>query len=1202
MSNLEQRLMESNGQEEYDKIQKQITERSKKPNYFTTMTQDIVNLSFANHKQQQSNNKTSTNEDTEFGSTDICYPFLTQMNTINSNINFLKDSLNERIFNSQQNEKSKVLKATTSVHKNPAKKSYESRNMKKSLKPIWSDEDSTDEEESLNTNVDVSSSNQNSTMTLKQSRDNIYETIIDSNHISEIVNKFRSKFETMERRQNASKNPVSTELVFPSTQLPISLILNYPQPSENMINFVKVFGTEKYNLDNITTDKNNLSVAFTPLNTLVDKNDRSFIIEMSELKTQSEEPSDPNNYTIKVGLVRNVQAKGNEILRSIILQTLFPVFDNDTNSDIQTLLNAKSQSTHCIFIYDGLISLFESDVGEVMIGLILFSSHPRYGSTLDYIYVKKKYRHEAMGSWLVHFSRVFVTEHQKGKNIPMYLTSRDIYLRFYRGLNFFCVPKSSLEDREKGMFDLKNRFTMNHDNEDGASLLVSDDLHLMKSITMCPRYINRIPYHLSYAEDYIFADTNERRLPKKHKKLKDITPDDLINKFDMEVSKDKDLFMYSPVSEAYKAIWDNSKNMSEFVIKVYSQIDSYISIGSYYTQAYHNWIKGKQRPSRSDVPTTLFQASLINLEIGLLPCSACVRCRSEDILEIWIKIRCSACKKQCWVRKPSHTKLNTYLSKIVMSIWMTHCFALDIDPGNTWYKQNNNWNICKKRTNKMFDRLKQAQSDDKKHFNEEQLKDSYTTHAIFFQNSMLNIYNIFQNRIDSILVKGIELGQKNSFKRKIDKDPFFKSYNKRSHQLLEDIGGTFIIKSPKPIKKIKENHTKKKQRHSAERKWREEHWDVDLKNQLKFHTIEYVVPDKRKRKVYCSVSKNYIDYYGSSNYKGKKKKDQDSDIDEDLSHFVAYFGRSESSVISQDYFVATNEFGKNPRRVISQYTVRKCFNYPNTKVKLTNIDKRQIKFHVNEIRGSSQINTIKRVHASKYDVEEVKFDGTFSESKFLYEGIDMNGKTYPLSNDWIELNFKEIDNKFYNNLLKLEKGKSLSVPYGSRNEKDSGTFPYSLKERGPEIKHVQSKEERDSCLFYSIASLLDYVGEIFVSKKIIEVYDKLKQDPMFIGNENILLQIFRNGYRNYGERRIKHHLARLTIFDTRQLIEHKDDEMYLILLTNKHVVCLYQSFVFDCCFKYALPRHVEAVRLSSELDSLEHLNGAIKKVYQIKRN
>ena len=437
MSNLEQRLMESNGQEEYDKIQKQITERSKKPNYFTTMTQDIVNLSFANHKQQQSNNKTSTNEDTEFGSTDICYPFLTQMNTINSNINFLKDSLNERIFNSEKNGKSKVLKATTSVHKNPAKKSYESRNMKKSLKPIWSDEDSTDEEESLNTNVDVSSSNQNSTMTLKQSRDNIYETIIDSNHISEIVNKFKSKFETMERRQNASKNPVSTELVFPSTQLPISLILNYPQPSENMINFVKVFGTEKYNLDNITTDKNNLSVAFTPLNTLVDKNDRSFIIEMSELKTQSEEPSDPNNYTIKVGLVRNVQAKGNEILRRIILQTLFPVFDNDTNSDIQTLLNAKSQSTHCIFIYDGLISLFESDVGEVMIGLILFSSHPRYGSTLDYIYVKKKYRHEAMGSWLVHFSRVFVTEHQKGKNIPMYLTSRDIYLRFYRGLNFF---------------------------------------------------------------------------------------------------------------------------------------------------------------------------------------------------------------------------------------------------------------------------------------------------------------------------------------------------------------------------------------------------------------------------------------------------------------------------------------------------------------------------------------------------------------------------------------------------------------------------------------------------------------------------------------------------------------------------------------------------------------------------------------------
>ena len=106
-----------------------------------------------------------------------------------------------------------------------------------------------------------------------------------------------------------------------------------------------------------------------------------------------------------------------------------------------------------------------------------------------------------------------------------------------------------------------------------------------------------------------------------------------------------------------------------------------------------------------NLTSSLFQEALQPLQVTLY---------FEDILndvydsqECWVDIlKCICCKKHVFVKKPSSEFVNLFMSKVVMSVWFVHVFALKEIPENEWYEVNKNWNICLARKGVLFNKLK----------------------------------------------------------------------------------------------------------------------------------------------------------------------------------------------------------------------------------------------------------------------------------------------------------------------------------------------------------------------------------------------------------------------------------------------------------------------------------------------------------------
>lgn len=88
----------------------------------------------------------------------------------------------------------------------------------------------------------------------------------------------------------------------------------------------------------------------------------------------------------------------------------------------------------------------------------------------------------------------------------------------------------------------------------------------------------------------------------------------------------------------------------------------------------------------------------------------------EDISTqlLWVKLRCKACRKSCWIRKRSGVKLERFITKIIVSIWSVHVFASSVPMNSEWHQANPNWIVCKARTSGYFEKLKRASIQDSK--------------------------------------------------------------------------------------------------------------------------------------------------------------------------------------------------------------------------------------------------------------------------------------------------------------------------------------------------------------------------------------------------------------------------------------------------------------------------------------------------------
>ena len=283
--------------------------------------------------------------------------------------------------------------------------------------------------------------------------------------------------------------------------------------------------------------------------------------------------------------------------------------------------------------------------------------------------------------------------------------------------------------------------------------------------------------------------------------------------------------------------------------------------------------------------------------------------------------------------------------------------------------------------------------------------------------------------------------------------------------------------------------------------------------------IEYVNPSKRKSNTLLPLSKEYVKYYSSDAYLKLPHTEKDSDVEIELKHYIAYSGNKPRSIISGNYFIATKENGKFDHRVISKHTVDKCKSNPNTIIQLSRQDKDMIASHVKIVLDANCIVKITRRKETKnMETEYVKYNNIISESKYLFQGFDASGKGHLLSYDWVETSFG--NTSYFETIANLKPNETYNLPVGSRN-KSSTKWPLHNTKKGPKIYFRQNTNEFESCLFYSIASVLAYKGEMLTCQKVLSVYSKLSSKANFNPQIDDIIDIFCNKHTEYGERRMK---------------------------------------------------------------------------------
>ena len=108
-------------------------------------------------------------------------------------------------------------------------------------------------------------------------------------------------------------------------------------------------------------------------------------------------------------------------------------------------------------------------------------------------------------------------------------------------------------------------------------------------------------------------------------------------------------------------------------------------------------------------------------------------------------------------------------------------------------------------------------------------------------------------------------------------------------------------------------------------------------------------------------------------------------------------------------------------------------------------------------KGNSQVKKIKHTSMSRYD----------------YIGVDATGRSHFLSNDWVELNFKDKHPRLFKDICGLKPDSSITIPDGSSNLSEI-INELQDKDFGPKNRYIHDLDP--SCLFTSLANALDYLG------------------------------------------------------------------------------------------------------------------------------
>ena len=592
---------------------------------------------------------------------------------------------------------------------------------------------------------------------------------------------------------------------------------------------------------------------------------------------------------------------------------------------------------------------------------------------------------------------------------------------------------------------------------------------------------------------------------------------------------------------------------------------------------------------------------------------------SEDC---WIKVQCSKCMKCAYVKKPREILLQHYLIKVVYSVWTVHVYGLSLSPNDNWTSANCNkdWNVCSERNSTYFFNLKSASRKDV-HVCKTISKrgNAYTVDSNIVRAICERIFSTYTNSILAIVVNAFSLCESLEDDRRIaeekklwDKDNPVSEPPAIGNNGSSDINNATTTnnntttnnetgKKPKKRKIVrgKETDDEKRRRYYAEKAWFIE-YKADLLSQKSFWKIMYVLPLQIQWSELYPVSKEFVDYYKSEEYKTGTYVDPE--LDSQFSHFVALTKNTKNNpgrwhVISREYFTVTNRLKVVVKRRISSATITNCINNPNRVSLLTREDKRLISIHVQECTIQREIIKIKKMEFADPKVEYSIFDYRETVSGIQYQGLDKDDGIHKLSNDWIEMTFKEDYPEYYQLLLRLDHThKYVLCPKGARKRKLSN-YPLTTVSDCVQVRYQENNDP--SCLYCSLASALHYKRYFRGAAKLMEVYDLKNTQGYYIPIAQDVIHCLRNKYRDKCEYKLKYDVVTVTDMDIDDILDVRDCYIYWCILRNNHAVALVDDYIFDPEFSKTLPRNRTGMRISSEIEKHEPIHDCIYRCYRI---
>ena len=252
--------------------------------------------------------------------------------------------------------------------------------------------------------------------------------------------------------------------------------------------------------------------------------------------------------------------------------------------------------------------------------------------------------------------------------------------------------------------------------------------------------------------------------------------------------------------------------------------------------------------------------------------------------------------------------------------------------------------------------------------------------------------------------------------------------------------------------------------------------------------------------------------------------------------------------------------------------------------------------HVNYLESKSIVGSQRNATNSK------KYITYSSSSRYDYIGIDQNGRSHFLSNDWIELNFKNKHKDLYRDICQLAPGESRQIPEGNGNKQEIINQISSI-DYGPVNKFVQDNDP--SCLFTSLANAFVFIGMEVYGQKLIEVYYMhfKKNGIKYVTIKDVLKVTNENAYHEKFEKKFKFEITKMKRPNATRFLHLKDDGcIYHCILSNHHAVAICNNFIFDPVLKHSILLKEEYLRLCAQVTQHEETSSIIRTCYKYSYN